>query len=62
MAGIAWRGRARGAGLAGLLTFFVTGGSSVGWMWALVVFLGVLMAWVVVAVTRANNQSQVEQP
>lgn len=51
-----------GAGLAGLLAFFVAGGRSVGLLWAVCVFLGLLLAAVVVAVLRSNNDSRVEQP
>ena len=51
-----------GAGLAGLLMFFVAGGAAVGLLWAVCVFLGILLAAVVVAVLRNNNQSQAEQP
>lgn len=51
-----------GAGLAGLLTFFVAGGAAVGLVWAVCVFLAILLTAVVVAVLRSNNASQAEQP
>lgn len=48
------------AGVLGWLAFAVAGG--VGLAWAVMVFLGVLVAWLVVSVVRSNNQSRVEQP
>ena len=51
-----------GAGLAGLLTFFIAGGAVVGLLWAVCVFLGLCVTSVVVAVLRSNNASQSEQP
>ena len=51
-----------GAGLLGLLTFFLAGARWVGLRWAIVVFLGVLLAAVAVAVVRSDNESSVEQP
>ena len=51
-----------GAGLAGLVAFILTGGQAVGLLWAICVFLGVLVAWVAVAVLRSHNQAAVEQP
>ena len=51
-----------GAALAGLLVFFIAGGATVGLMWAVCVFLGVLLAAVVVAVVRGHNASVSEQP
>ena len=51
-----------GAALAGLLVFFLTGGAAVGLMWAVCVFLGVLLTAVVVAVLRGTNASRAEQP
>lgn len=51
-----------GAGILGWLAFLLAGGRSVGLAWAVMVFLGVLVAWLVVSVVRTNNRSQVEQP
>lgn len=51
-----------GAGVAGWLAFVLAGGRSVGLAWAVMVFLGVLVAWLVVSVVRASNQSRAEQP
>lgn len=51
-----------GAGLAGLLAFIFAGGQAVGLLWAVCVFLGVLTAWVIVAVLRSHNEASVEQP
>jgi hypothetical protein len=51
-----------GAAVAGWIAFVVAGGDSVGLAWAVMVFLGVLVAWLVVSVVRASNESRVEQP
>ena len=51
-----------GAAVAGWLAFMLAGGRAVGVAWALMVFLGVLVAWLVVSVVRSNNRSRVEQP
>lgn len=50
------------AGVAGWIAFALAGGHTVGLAWAVMVFLGVLVAWLVVSVVRANNESRVEQP
>lgn len=51
-----------GAAAVGWLAFALAGGHAVGLAWAIMVFLGVLVAWLVVSVVRYSNESRVEQP
>jgi Flp pilus assembly protein TadB len=51
-----------GAGVVGWIAFLLAGGAAVGLAWAVMVFLGVLVAWLVVSVVRARNESRAEQP
>jgi hypothetical protein len=50
------------AAVLGWVAFLLAGGRSVGLAWAVMVFLGVLVAWLVVSVVRSGNESRVEQP
>jgi peptidoglycan/LPS O-acetylase OafA/YrhL len=51
------------AGLAGIVALlFGVNDGSIGAAWALIVFLAVVVALVIVAGLRANNKSRAEQP